>query len=402
MCNITPNYSTLSLFVLITQSCICCPNVTLIRALTIRQSSTISQLVVKVSYHIIIKQFEYNRRLDMHELRLRHNLKLHKDKLWSLDYQRNLLATCSSDRSIKIVNLNHDRADLVDILDDTVHKKSVRSVAWRPESAAVLAAGSFDSTVSIWMEEKVGEAFSTMGNSVEMELGAIVEGHENEVKCVSWSHDGTMLATCSRDKSVWIWETDESGEEYECISVLQEHLQDVKHVVWHPSMALLASSSYDDTIRIWKENYDDWECTAVLTGHEGTVWCTDFDKSEHNLRLCSGSDDSTVRVWRYIRDGTSTGDTNQSWILEATLPSIHTRQIYSVSWGFNGLIASTGADGLLAVYKEVEPGQWSIIATKHSAHGVHEVNVIKWIQVRDRFLLLTGGDDGAANIWDYQ
>ncbi|CAI4361314.1 CDA_G0011130.mRNA.1.CDS.1 [Saccharomyces cerevisiae] len=327
----------------------------------------------------------------MASINLIKSLKLYKEKIWSFDFSQGILATGSTDRKIKLVSVKDDDFTLIDVLDETAHKKAIRSVAWRPHTS-LLAAGSFDSTVSIWAKEESAD------RTFEMDLLAIIEGHENEVKGVAWSNDGYYLATCSRDKSVWIWETDESGEEYECISVLQEHSQDVKHVIWHPSEALLASSSYDDTVRIWKDYDDDWECVAVLNGHEGTVWSADFDKTEGVFRLCSGSDDSTVRVWKYMGDDE---DDQQEWVCEAILPDVHKRQVYNVAWGFNGLIASVGADGVLAVYEEVD-GEWKVFAKRALCHGVYEINVVKWLELNGKTILATGGDDGIVNFWSLE
>ena len=106
----------------------------------------------------------------------------------------------------------------------------------------MLATASFDASTAVWAER-----------GGDWECVAVVEGHENEVKSCAWSPSGALLATCGRDKTVWIWEV-QPGFDFECVAVLHGHAQDVKQVRWHPNEDVLVSVSYDDEIRVWEED----------------------------------------------------------------------------------------------------------------------------------------------------
>mmetsp|Transcript_36802 Transcript_36802/g.36431 ORF Transcript_36802/g.36431 Transcript_36802/m.36431 type:complete len:96 (+) Transcript_36802:496-783(+) len=87
---------------------------------------------------------------------------------------------------------------------------------------------------------------------------------------------------------------------------------------------MLFSCSYDDTIKAWKydESFDDWVCAYTIEGHTSTVWSLDFDQSEKFL--VSVGDDKSIKIFEIDESGA---------VLKSSTEGVHSRCIYSVSWG---------------------------------------------------------------------
>ncbi|XP_076050827.1 cytosolic iron-sulfur assembly component 1 [Oratosquilla oratoria] len=333
----------------------------------------------------------------------------HKDRVWAAAWHPDgkLLATCSTDRSIRLWRKEGAEWTSCGVLDQA-HLRTVRSVAWSPDGC-YLASASFDATVNIWDRKSGGG-----GGCGDFECNATLEGHENEVKSVSWSKCGKFLATCSRDKSVWVWEVATDGgpgedDEFECLSVLPSHSQDVKKVLFHPEEPLLASASYDNTIKIYREEPggDDWMVSSTLAGHESTVWSIDFDAA--GSRLASVSDDRTLKVWqRYLpgnAQGVATPEGEPAWKCVCTLSGYHERPIYDVAWcSVTGLLATACGDDCIRIFLENPAGTpdaptFDLLLTLPQAHD-EDVNGIAW-NPKSPGLLASTSDDATVKLWDF-
>jgi WD40 repeat protein len=159
------------------------------------------------------------------------------DCAWSRD--GTWLAACygSPDPCVRIWQYSEASWTLSATLEG-IHTRTIRSLSFAPTQIPILASASFDGTIAIWEY-----------SDQEWECTAQLEGHDNEVKGVCWNATGSLLATCGRDKTVWLWECflpgtvggpdpvsdNAAGGDFDCIAVLNGHEGDVKCVEFAPS-----------------------------------------------------------------------------------------------------------------------------------------------------------------------
>ncbi|KAG8763346.1 hypothetical protein FRC11_004474 [Ceratobasidium sp. 423] len=109
--------------------------------------------------------------------------------------------------------------------------------------------------------------------------------------CVSFSPDGSCIASSLPDKNIYLWDTQTGNL---TLGPLEGHTDSITSVSFSPDGACMVSSSYDRTLRLWSTSGTPVKPKA-LQGHDGSVTSVGF--SPDGARIVSGSADQTLCVW---------------------------------------------------------------------------------------------------------
>eukprot|EP01134_Creolimax_fragrantissima_P007897 CFRG7897T1 len=245
------------------------------------------------------------------------------------DYYLNLLSWHDTQNTLAValgptVYLwNADTSDITKLMDLPDPNSYVSSVQWMPQGN-VIAVGNDDGEVMLWDAENVKRLRTMKGHSslvgslswnkhvlssgsrsglihnsdvrVQNHIQSQLHGHAQEVCGLSWSPDGSQLASGGNDNLLNIWDAAASTQPQ---FTLTEHQAAVKALAWCPwQPKLLASGggTADRHIRFWNS------ATGVQTNSIDTksqVCSLLWSKTHKELVSSHGFSQNQLCIWKY-------------------------------------------------------------------------------------------------------
>ncbi|KAM6217480.1 nucleoporin SEH1 [Rhynchocyon petersi] len=303
----------------------------------------------------------------------------HKDLIHdvSFDFHGRRMATCSSDQSVKVWDKS-ENGDWHCTASWKTHSGSVWRVTWaHPEFGQVLASCSFDRTAAVW-EEIVGESNDKLrGQSHWVKRTTLVDSRTSvtDVKFAP-KHMGLMLATCSADGIVRIYEAPD------VMNLSQWSLQheiscklSCSCISWNPSSSrahppMIAVGSDDSSpnamakVQIYEYNentrkYAKAETLMTVTDPVHDIaFAPNLGRSFHILAVATK--DVRIFTLKPVRkELTSSGGPTKFEIHIVAQFDNHNSQVWRVSWNITGtVLASSGDDGCVRLWKANYMDNW--------------------------------------------
>ena len=167
-----------------------------------------------------------------------------------------VLAAVSSNHSIFIFALCGQAFKLTKLLAG--HHATVKTLVFHPHDADMLVSGGVEG-IFVWSIStgRVTQVISHLSGGDLAGYASVVSsvgGHESDIECMCWAHDGTTLITGSKDTNVKAWSVSLAPNSQSLLALTETitgHKGPILCVAFCPKTSRLASAGRDSSIKIW-------------------------------------------------------------------------------------------------------------------------------------------------------
>jgi len=322
----------------------------------------------------------------------------HKDLIHDVayDHHGHRLATASSDQTVKIWDFDPSGNTWVCTATWKSHFGSVWKVTWaHPEFGQVIATCSFDRTAAIW--EEIPGSDQTQGQNDDskshwIKKASLVDSRTS-VTDVKFGprHLGLLLATCSADGTVRIYEAPDvmNLSQWSLQHEIQCNLP-CSCISWNMSMfkghaPIIAVGSDDSNstgpkvlVYEFSETGRRWiRVESIMTINDAVhdiAFAPNVGRSYFILGVATNKDLRIISI-KNTEDGTKSDQSSKYTVRLAGHYNDHGSTVWRVCWNVTGtILATSGDDGQVRLWKANYMDDWKCVAVlRGDGQGGHSI-----------------------------